>query len=1055
MKNKKLITGTPLYEEGREAVFGSAINETPKPVSKIQKNDDTVTVWGDIFHVDIRDTSKGDLKIVYIEITDHISSVEVKLVGKSNEISNAILKIKASDTIVVKGRYSYDPYMGERVITPESIETAFKKEKMDTAPQKRVELHVHTSFSEMDGISSPAEIVNRATEWGHKAVAITDHGVVQGLPEAYRAAKMAGVKLILGMEGYLVDDSKYPDFMNMKRKGFKIHHVTILVKEDTSFDESVPEKERKYGRRNLYQLISHSNIKTFRNRPLISKSLLSQKRDSLLVGTACEQGELYQAILERKSDEELEKIASFYDYIEIQPNGNNAFMINSEREIYKDIKCEDDLININKKIIAVADKLGKPVVATGDVHFLDKEDAKFRAVIMSAKGYGDADDHPLFYFKTTDEMLDDFAWAGGRAKEFVIDNPNKIADMIQDNIPPIPNGVFLPHIDGADGELTKKCWSKAKEIHGDPVPEYVAERLQRELGMIINQDFSTHYIIAKRLVEESERNGYHVGSRGTVGSSLVAFLCGISEVNPLAPHYYCKKCQHSEFFLEGEYGSGFDLPAKNCPVCGEPMNRDGHEIPYETFLGFYGDKEPDIDLNFSAEYQSSAHEYTAEMFGKDHVFYAGTIATIVDRTAYGYVMKYLDERGLADETSKAEINRLIEGCKGIKRTTGQHPGGLIVIPDKYTVEDFTPIQYPSNDATRGKLTTHLSVNGALYDTLLKLDILGHDTPTMYKYLEDLTGVSVNDVDLCDPKIYQLFTSSEPLGVKPEDIDCKTGTLALPETGTPFVISMITETKPENFTDLLKISGLSHGTDVWLNNSQELIKNGTCTVSDTVALRDDIMTYLIHKGEDYEKRTGKKSPLSRFDCFKIMEYTRKGRAEQCLSQYEEAMREIGVPQWYIDSCKKIRYMFPKAHAVAYVMSALRLAWYKIYYPAEFYAAYFTVRDEQIDIDTALQGKEAVKEKINAYINKKNNCLPITYKEEAEYFANRIILEMLARGIEFLPINMFKSDMRIYRVEDGKIRLPFSAKYYVSRNTDKTTCSIVHKGNGDVVSFEELK
>lgn len=999
MKNKKLITGTPLYADGREVVFGSTINETPKPISEVQEGEGIITVWGDIFDINTKNSIKGNLKILTFGLTDYTSSVFVKITGKSVDIDETIEKIISSDTLIVKGKYSYDAYMNENVISPESIETALKKERIDTAPQKRVELHMHTSFSEMDGISSPEEIVNRAAEWGHKAVAITDHGVVQGLPEAYRAAKMARIKLILGMEGYLVDDSVYPDFMNMKRKDFQIHHITILVKEDTSFDESVPEKERKYGRRNLYELISHSNIKTFRNRPLIPKSLLSQKRDSLLVGSACEQGELYQAILERKSDEELEKIASFYDYIEIQPNGNNAFMINSEREIYKDIKCEDDLININKKIIAVADKLGKPVVATGDVHFLDKEDAKFRAVIMSAKGYEDADEQPPLYFKTTDEMLDGFAWAGERAKEFVVDNPNKIADMIQDNIPPIPNGIFLPHIDGADGELTKKCWSKAKELYGDPVPEYVAERLQRELGMIINQDFSTHYIIAKRLVEESEKNGYHVGSRGTVGSSIVAFLCGISEVNPLAPHYYCKECKHSEFFLNGEYGSGFDLPAKNCPVCGEPMNRDGHEIPYETFLGFYGDKEPDIDLNFSAEYQSSAHKYTAEIFGKDHVFYAGTIATIVDRTAYGYVMKYLDERGLADETSKAEINRLIEGCKGIKRTTGQHPGGLIVIPDKYTVEDFTPIQYPSNDATRGKLTTHLSVNGALYDTLLKLDILGHDTPTMYKYLEDLTGVSVNDVDLCDPKIYQLITSPEPLGVKPEDIGCKTGTLAIPEMGTPFVIGMINEAKPKDFTDLLKISGLSHGTDVWLNNAQKLIKDGVCTLSDVIGCRDDIMTYLIHKGEDYEKRTGKKSPLSRLDCFKIMEYIRKGRAEQCLPQYEEAMRKIGVPQWYIDSCKKIRYMFPKAHAVAYVMSALRLAWYKIYYPAEFYAAYFTVRDEKIDIDTALQGKEAVKEKIYAYINKKKEGLPTTYKEEEEYSANRIVFEMLARGIEF--------------------------------------------------------
>ncbi|MCH5320207.1 MAG: PolC-type DNA polymerase III [Eubacterium sp.] len=1040
MKNKeeksKFITETPLYAEGREVIFGSAIDETPVPISKLQEDDSAITVWGDIFNIDVRNTLKGDLKILNFGVTDYTSSVLVKITGKSDEIDKIIEKIMSSDTLIVKGKYSYDAYMNENIISPESIEAAFKKERMDNAPEKRVELHMHTSFSEMDGISSPKAIINRAAEWGHKAVAITDHGVVQGLLEAYRAAKMAGIKLILGMEGYLVDDSIYPDYMNMRIKDFRRYHITLLVKEDTSFDESIPKEKRKYGRKNLYELISYSNIKTYKGKPLIPKSLLSQKRDSMLIGSACEKGELYRAILEEKSDEELEKIASFYDYLEIQPNGNNAFMINSKCEIHKNINSEEDLININKKIIAVSDKLGKPVVATGDVHFLDENDAKIRAIIMSSKGFEDADNQPPLHFKTTDEMLEDFAWAGDRAKEFVIDNPNKIADMIQDNIPPIPSGIFLPHIDGADEELVEKCWSTAKNLYGDPVPKYVSDRLQRELDLIIDHDFSMHYVIAKCLVEESEKNGYHVGSRGSVGASLVAYFSGISEVNPLAPHYYCKECKHSEFFLEGEYGSGFDLPEKECPNCHTKMARDGHEIPYETFLGFDGDKEPDIDLNFSGEYQSSAHEHTAEIFGKDHVFYAGTIATVADKTAHIYVMKYLEERGLADDTPRAEIDRLAEGCRGIKRTTGMHPGGMIVIPDKYTVEDFTPIQYPANDETRGALTTHFDFRNALHDTVLKLDILGHDTPTMYKYLEELTGISVMDIDLCDSKIYQLFTSTEPIGVKPDDIDCETGTLALPEMGTPFVIDMLTKTKPKNFTDLLKVSGLSHGTDVWFNNAQELIENGICTVSDTVALRDDIMTYLIHKSKDYEKRTGEKSPLSRLDCFRIMEYTRKGKADYGLSQYEEAMREIGVPEWYIDSCKKIRYMFPKAHSVSYIMSALRLAWYKIYYPTEFYAAYFTVRDEEIDIDTAMQGKEAVKEKLNDYINKKKEGLPTTLKEESAYYTNRIIMEMLARGIEFLPVNVLESDKHIYKIENGKIRLPLSVTYGVDENMHKS-------------------
>ncbi|MBR4240848.1 MAG: PHP domain-containing protein, partial [Eubacterium sp.] len=576
----------------------------------------------------------------------------------------------------------------------------------------------------------------------------TDHGVVQALPEAYGAAKANGIKLILGMEGYLVDDELYPDFMTLKRSQYRRHHIILLVKEDTSMDESIPKEERKYGRKNLYELISHSNVKTFTNaRPIIPKSLLAQKREGLIIGSACEQGELYQAIVRGESDEEVERIASFYDYLEIQPNGNNAFMIRSEKEQFSHINSEEDLIDINKKIIAVADKLKKPVVATGDVHFLDEKDAKFRAIIMASMKFDDADLQAPLYFKTTDEMLEDFAWAGERAQEFVVDNPNKIADMIQDDIPPIPPGTFQPSIEGADEELTEKCWSMAKELYGDPVPEYVAKRLERELNSIISNGYGVLYVIAKRLVEESERNGYLVGSRGSVGSSLAAHFGGISEVNPLAPHYYCKKCKHSEFFLNGEYGSGFDLPAKNCPECGEPMKRDGHEIPFETFLGFDGDKAPDIDLNFSGEYQSRSHKFTEELFGKEYVFKAGTMATVADKTAYGYVCKYLEERDLLRITPRAEIDRLTKGCTGIKRTTGQHPGGMVVVPSQYTVEDFTPIQYPSNDEKKGTYTTHFDFKNSLHDTLLKLDELGHDNPTLYKYLEDLTGVPVMDVDL--------------------------------------------------------------------------------------------------------------------------------------------------------------------------------------------------------------------------------------------------------------------------------------------------------------------
>ena len=1015
---------TPLYEDTKKVVFGRAIREIPKPINTVKPDDGFITVWGDIFKCESKDTKRGDSKSFSFDITDYTSSLPCRMFDRKNILEPIIDKIGEGTTVVVNGAYQFDQYANQFVLRPKSIETVMKQEKRDNAPEKRVELHLHTSLSEMDGITSPKKLVSRAIKWGHKAIAVTDHGVVQALPEAYAAAK-GKIKLILGMEGYLVDDSLYPDFMNMKNKEMRRHHIILLVKEDTSLDSSIPKEERKYGRKNLYELISHSNVKTFKTRPLIPKSLLAKKRDGILVGSACEQGELIQAILRGESDEELERLASFYDYIEIQPNGNNAFMIRSERDIHAKINSEEDLTDINRKLVALADKLGKLVVATGDVHFMDKEDGKFRAIIQASMGFTDADNQAPLYFKTTEEMLEDFAWAGDRAKEFVIDNPNKIADMIQDDIPPIPPGTFQPHIDGANEELTEKCWSMAKDLYGDPVPELVASRLQRELDSIIGHGFGVLYVIAKRLVAESERNGYLVGSRGSVGSSLAAHLGGISEVNPLPPHYYCKKCKHSEFFTHGEYGSGFDLPPKNCPECGEPMKRDGHEIPFETFLGFDGDKEPDIDLNFSGEVQSKIHRFTEDLFGKEYVFKAGTMATVADKTAYGFVRKYLEERELLNITPKAEIDRLTIGCTGIKRTTGQHPGGMVVVPDEYTVEDFTPIQYPSNDEKKGTYTTHFDFKRSLHDTLLKLDELGHDNPTLYKYLEDATGIPVMDVDLSDPKLYELITSPDPIQVSEEDIDCPTGTLAIPEMGTPFVIQMLVDAKPKTFADLLQISGLSHGTDVWLGNAKDLIDSKTCTISEVIGCRDDIMTHLIHVAEAYEAKTGEKSPLSNKDCFKIMEYTRKGKAPKELPPFEEAMKKIGVEQWYIDSCYKIKYMFPKAHAAAYVIAALRIAWYKIYYPLQFYSAYFTVRGGAIDAVSAVQGKAAVKKKMEEFNNKKKNNIEVTAKEENTYVVNQIVIEMLARGFEFLPVDLYKSDWRIYKIEEGKIRLPFSA------------------------------
>ena len=1063
--NHELWDELPVFKDTLKKIYGKAIHEKPKNIADVSTEDGYITVWGDVLKTEVRETKRGTSKIFDFDISDYTSSITVKMFDDKRVIDPLVEKINEAGTLVISGGYQFDTFSNQYVLRPYAIASIKKAEKTDDEPEKRIELHMHTSLSEMDAISSPTALVKQAIKWGHEAVAITDHGVVQALPEAYAASgKGSKIKLILGMEGYLVDDEKYPDFLNMKTNQYERYHIIFLVKEDTSMDESIPKEERKYGRKNLYEMISASNVKYFKKRPLIPKSLLRKKRDCIIVGSACEQGEVYQAILDDVDEDKLEEIASFYDYLEIQPNGNNAFMLRTsdqeyvtnkrgeeKKNRYWKVNSEEDLININKKIIALGDKLGKLVVATGDVHFLSEHDAKFRAIIMASKGFDDADNQPPLYFKTTREMLDDFAWAGDRAREFVIDNPKKIADSIMDNIPPIPPGTFQPHIDGANEELTEKCWNMARDLYGDPVPEYVANRLQRELDSIIGHGFGVLYVIAKRLVEESERNGYLVGSRGSVGSSLAAHFGGISEVNPLAPHYYCKKCKHSEFFLNGEYGSGFDLPPKNCPNCGTPMKRDGHEIPFETFLGFDGDKEPDIDLNFSGEYQSRSHRFTEELFGKEYVFKAGTMATVADKTAYGYVMKYLDERGIQNVTPRAEIDRLTVGCTGIKRTTGQHPGGMVVVPDKYTVEDFTPIQYPSNDESKGTYTTHFDFKNSLHDTLLKLDELGHDNPTLYKYLEDSTGIPVMDVDLSDPLLYQLITSTEPIGVSPEDIDCQTGTLAIPEMGTPFVIGMLLEAQPKTFADLLQISGLSHGTDVWLGNAQELIQNGTCTISEVIGCRDDIMTYLLHKAEKYERETGKESPLKKKDCFKIMEYTRKGKAPKELPPYEEAMKAVGVEQWYIDSCYKIKYMFPKAHAAAYVIAALRLAWYKIHKPIHFYSAYFTVRGGAIDAVAAVQGKAAVKKKMEEIKLKGNDK---TAKDESTYIVLQIVIEMLARGIEFLPVDIYKSDARIYKIEDGKIRLPFGAVDGIGENAAISLAKAREDGGGDFLSYDDL-
>lgn len=1028
----------PISLSNAKAIYGSLIKVKPKPIAECLPEDGEVVIWGDIFSVDVKESRDGKYSIINFSITDYTSSYIVKVFGEKKKCVDVVEKIKKGATVMVRGPISMDTYQKSYIITARAITEIEKISKTDDAPEKRVELHLHTNMSSMDGLASAKDLVSRAAKWGHKAIAITDHGCVQAFPEACNTAAKLGIKIIYGMEGYLVDDDDFygnygfkdgeeiPDSYKNDVKEVKGTYHIIIIAKNTQ------------GLKNLYKLITESNLNFLKRRPRIPRHRLMQLREGLIIGSACEAGELYRAMMAGKTDEELVKIASFYDYIEVQPIGNNAFMVRDD-EKYPEVRDDSDLQMHNMRLINIADRLGKLVVATGDVHFLEDKDSVYREILMTTMGFKDASNQAPLYLRTTEEMLNEFAYLGKEtAYEIVVTNTNKIADMCENDLTPFPRGTFPPSLDGADEELTRICWERTKRDYGDPVPENVAKRLEKELKSIISNGFGVLYMIAQKLVHNSEEHGYYVGSRGSVGSSFVAHAAGISEVNPLWPHYVCRKCKHSEFFEDGSVGSGFDLPPKNCPHCDVPMHRDGHDIPFETFLGFKGDKQPDIDLNFSGEYQFYAHRYTEELFGLDHTFKAGTIGTVADKTAYGFVKKWAELKGVF--LSRAEEDRLTQGCVGVKRTTGQHPGGMVVIPACNDAEDFTPIQHPADDVSGGLRTTHFDFH-SLHDTILKLDNLGHDVPTLYKHLEDSTGIKVFEADVCDPVLYKLFTTPEPLGVTAEDIECETGTLSLPELGTPFVRQMLMDAKPQNFSDMLQISGLSHGTDVWLGNAQDLIKNGTCTIAEVIGTRDNIMVYLMHKGLEPDM------------AFKIMEIVRKGNATKLLTEeHMQAMRDHNVPQWYIDSCMKIKYMFPKAHAAAYVIAAMRLAWYKVYHPLEYYATYMSVRGEDLDTVAIIKGRDAVKECMKQIKAKGHEA---TAKEEGIYTSMQVVNEMMARGVEFLPVDIYKSHASTYLIEDGKIRLPFSAMAGTGEAAAKSLMNARDDGQGPYMSREELQ
>jgi DNA polymerase-3 subunit alpha (Gram-positive type) len=964
-----------------EIILGKVIKGDPTPLKIITEEENNLIAAGRIFSLNTREFKSGR-KLLIFDITDETDSITAKLFTDEKTPESVFTHLKEGAWIKVRGPVQTDRYSQELALMAYDINTFRPVERMDTASEKRIELHLHTKMSALDSVLDTDKVIALAAKWGHKALAITDHGVVQSFPEACEAGRKYGVKIIYGVEGYLIDDEN-SDVPWDKQKS---HHIIILV-------------QNQQGLSNLYKLISISHLEYYYRTPRMLKSILRRYREGLILGTACESGELYQAVLQDAEEEQILQIASYYDFLEVQPLGNNEFLIRNDQ-----VQDRQELININKTIIDLGEKLGKPVVATGDVHFINNNDSIYRKILMAGKGFEDETQAPLYY-RTTEEMLNEFDYLEEEtARKIVIENPQLISDGIEE-ILPIPNELYPPEIEGAQEQVEEMTLSTAKAKYGENLPPLVQARLDKELNSIISNDFSVLYLIAHKLVKKSNEDGYLVGSRGSVGSSLVATMMGITEVNPLPPHYLCPHCRYSKFMTDGSIGAGPDLPDSICPECGASLEKEGHDIPFETFLGFKGDKTPDIDLNFSGDYQPRAHKYVEDLFGKNHVFRAGTIATIAERTAFGFVKNYLDENKII--TREAELKRLVTGCSGVKRTTGQHPGGLMVVPKNLDIHKFCPIQRPADDVKSDTVTTHFDYH-SISSRLVKLDILGHDDPTVIKMLEDLTGVNAKKIKLDDPDTISLFSGVEILGVKPEDIRSQIGTYGIPEFGTRFVRQMLEDTRPKSFSELVRISGFSHGTDVWLNNAQDLIRSGKAQLSEAISTRDDIMIYLIYKGMEPQI------------AFKIMEDVRKGKGVK--PEYEEIMKQHQIPDWYIQSCKKIKYMFPKAHATAYVTMAFRIAWFKVNYPEAFYTTFFSVRADEFDADIAVKGAKVLWKTIEEIEAKGNEA---TQKEKNLLTILEVVLEMYQRGIKILPVDLEKSSATKFQITPKGILPPFAS------------------------------